>query len=217
VVQSGLSEGEKVVVKGAFKIDGELQIRAKPSMMSPAGGVAATGHAGHGSGGGDHVSHELPEVTTVDVPEKFLQQLQKVYDGYFAVGEALAADDLEKTKEAMDALDKAVAPIEKQKGKPYEAWRTALGKIRKSLEHRKHVASLADARELFGEVSKQVIVLQRHYGNAGDTKQFLAFCPMAFNNAGAYWLQNEEQIANPYFGASMLRCGEIRETYGQEN
>jgi Cu(I)/Ag(I) efflux system membrane fusion protein len=217
VVKSGLSEGEKVVVKGAFKIDGELQIRAKPSMMSPAGGVAATGHAGHGSGGGDHVSHELPEVTTVDVPEKFLQLLQKVYDGYFAVGEALAADDLEKTKEAMDALDKAVAPIEKQKGKPYEAWRTALGKIRKSLEHRKHVASLADARELFGEVSKQVIVLQRHYGNAGDTKQFLAFCPMAFNNAGAYWLQNEEQIANPYFGASMLRCGEIRETYGQEN
>jgi len=35
VVKSGLSEGEMVVTNGAFKIDSELQIRAKPSMMSP--------------------------------------------------------------------------------------------------------------------------------------------------------------------------------------
>jgi Cu(I)/Ag(I) efflux system membrane fusion protein len=36
VVQEGLEDGELVVAKGAFKIDAELQIRAKPSMMSPA-------------------------------------------------------------------------------------------------------------------------------------------------------------------------------------
>ena len=35
VVQEGLEEGDLVVTKGAFKIDAELQIRAKPSMMSP--------------------------------------------------------------------------------------------------------------------------------------------------------------------------------------
>lgn len=35
VVESGLAEGDSVVVNGAFKIDGELQIRAKPSMMNP--------------------------------------------------------------------------------------------------------------------------------------------------------------------------------------
>lgn len=34
VVRSGLSEGERVVVQGAFKLDAELQIQAKPSMMS---------------------------------------------------------------------------------------------------------------------------------------------------------------------------------------
>ena len=34
VVQSGLEEGEHVVVNGAFKLDAELQIQAKPSMMS---------------------------------------------------------------------------------------------------------------------------------------------------------------------------------------
>ncbi|HYW69156.1 MAG TPA: efflux RND transporter periplasmic adaptor subunit, partial [bacterium] len=35
IVVSGVHEGENVVSEGAFKIDSALQIRAKPSMMSP--------------------------------------------------------------------------------------------------------------------------------------------------------------------------------------
>ena len=35
IVTDGLREGDRVVTRGAFKIDAELQIRAKPSMMSP--------------------------------------------------------------------------------------------------------------------------------------------------------------------------------------
>jgi Cu(I)/Ag(I) efflux system membrane fusion protein len=37
----------------------------------------------------------------------------------------------------------------------------------------------------------------------------LAFCPMANNFQGANWVQEGEDINNPYFGASMLTCGEI--------
>ncbi|MFH1689870.1 MAG: efflux RND transporter periplasmic adaptor subunit [Candidatus Eisenbacteria bacterium] len=50
IVVSGLHEGERVVSEGAFKIDSALQIRAKPSMMSPeadAKPAPVTGHAGH--------------------------------------------------------------------------------------------------------------------------------------------------------------------------
>jgi hypothetical protein len=36
---------------------------------------------------------------------------------------------------------------------------------------------------------------------------------MAFENEGASWLQRSKEIRNPYFGARMLRCGEIRETF----
>ena len=32
---------------------------------------------------------------------------------------------------------------------------------------------------------------------------------MAFDFKGADWLQRTKTIDNPYFGASMLRCGEI--------
>ena len=44
IVREGLSEGEQVVVNGNFKIDSAIQILAKPSMMSSAGGVQLSGH-----------------------------------------------------------------------------------------------------------------------------------------------------------------------------
>lgn len=40
IIASGLSEGEIVVTQGAFKLDSELQIKAKPSMMSPDAGLS---------------------------------------------------------------------------------------------------------------------------------------------------------------------------------
>jgi hypothetical protein len=41
---------------------------------------------------------------------------------------------------------------------------------------------------------------------------YYQFCPMAFNDQGAYWLSRESDIKNPYFGSTMLTCGETRET-----
>jgi len=38
------------------------------------------------------------------------------------------------------------------------------------------------------------------------------FCPMAFNDKGAYWLSDRQKIENPYLGKKMPDCGEVRET-----
>ena len=38
------------------------------------------------------------------------------------------------------------------------------------------------------------------------------YCPMAFNNKGAYWYADVEEITNPYFGDKMLNCGKIEKT-----
>ena len=38
------------------------------------------------------------------------------------------------------------------------------------------------------------------------------FCPMAFNNDGAYWYADVEEIKNPYFGDKMLKCGSVKKT-----
>lgn len=47
IVVDGLKEGEQVVVNGNFKIDSQVQIMAKPSMMSIQGGQPADGHQHH--------------------------------------------------------------------------------------------------------------------------------------------------------------------------
>ena len=38
------------------------------------------------------------------------------------------------------------------------------------------------------------------------------FCPMAFNDQGAYWLSPNKDIKNPYFGKKMLTCGEVKDS-----
>jgi Cu(I)/Ag(I) efflux system membrane fusion protein len=55
-VLSGLAEGERIVVHGAFLLDSQAQIEGRPSLLYPQGladaaaGAAAAGHAGHGEG-----------------------------------------------------------------------------------------------------------------------------------------------------------------------
>ena len=38
------------------------------------------------------------------------------------------------------------------------------------------------------------------------------FCPMAFNDAGAYWLSSSADVKNPYYGKKMLTCGEVKDS-----
>ncbi|MFC7356654.1 DUF3347 domain-containing protein [Jejudonia soesokkakensis] len=35
------------------------------------------------------------------------------------------------------------------------------------------------------------------------------YCPMAFDNTGAFWLSESKEIRNPYFGDKMLKCGRV--------
>jgi Cu(I)/Ag(I) efflux system membrane fusion protein len=38
---------------------------------------------------------------------------------------------------------------------------------------------------------------------------------MVYDDRGANWIQQDPELLNPYFGASMLRCGETREVLGE--
>lgn len=63
----------------------------------------------------------------------------------------------------------------------------------------------------FETVSNAVyhIIIKTGLTDAGIYRQY---CPMAFNDKGAYWLSNETEIRNPYFGTKMLECGEVTDT-----
>ena len=89
VVRSGIQEGEGVVTNGAFKIDSELQIRAKPSMMLPHGGRGSVAHQ-HEGGGAE--SGESPES---------VRALNAVYGAYFDLQMALAANNAEASERTL--------------------------------------------------------------------------------------------------------------------
>ena len=44
IIKKGLEPGEEIAVNGTFSIDAAAQLAGKPSMMSPEGGAAMTGH-----------------------------------------------------------------------------------------------------------------------------------------------------------------------------
>ena len=48
------------------------------------------------------------------------------------------------------------------------------------------------------------------FGHDEDRNYFLTYCPMANGNKGAYWLQTVDTVYNSFYGAAMLRCGEIK-------
>lgn len=46
-------------------------------------------------------------------------------------------------------------------------------------------------------------------GNIASGTLYRQYCPMAFNDKGAYWISTDKKILNPYFGDKMLRCGRV--------
>jgi Cu(I)/Ag(I) efflux system membrane fusion protein len=61
-------------------------------------------------------------------------------------------------------------------------------------------------------MSKAVLELETTFGHT-DGNYYEMYCPMAFDLKGASWLQRKETLENPYFGESMLRCGELKKMY----
>ncbi len=66
-------------------------------------------------------------------------------------------------------------------------------------------------RIVFEVISRDVYAMLKNVDlkNGGIYHEF---CPMAFNEKGAYWLSSESEILNPYFGKKMLECGEVTDS-----
>lgn len=68
---------------------------------------------------------------------------------------------------------------------------------------------IENQREIFSPLSNQIIETVEIFELKIETV-YVAYCPMALNDKGAYWLSEFQEIRNPYFGAAMLECGEVK-------
>lgn len=66
---------------------------------------------------------------------------------------------------------------------------------------------LKKQREIFANLSKNMAEVAK-VTKLSDQPIYKQYCPMK----KAYWLSNEKTIKNPYYGNSMLTCGNIEET-----
>ena len=88
-------------------------------------------------------------------------------------------------------------------------WREHEGVLRRAAQTAEASGTLAAWREQMPALEGALSALLRVVPNPTESVIRRAYCPMAGEGAGAFWLQRGEEIANVYFGASMLRCGNI--------
>ena len=182
IVLAGLEEGERVVSEGAFKIDSELQIQGKSSMMNESGGA----------------------------PEAFLASLDELYGAYFALSEALSLDKTGEAEPVVEALKKVRGDL--LQGEMSEEWKQLGTRLEKAAKKTAGEKRLEARRTAFEPLSMAMISLAESFGASGDSAVHLFHCPMAFDWKGADWLQNREGVENPYWGSQMYRCGSLTET-----
>ena len=70
---------------------------------------------------------------------------------------------------------------------------------------------LNEQRKTFSVFNDVFYKAIKAFGLMGKTAYY-QFCPMMNDGKGAYWLSETKDIHNPYYGESMLTCGETKET-----
>lgn len=148
-----------------------------------------------------------PEVVTVDYnnTEEITAQtteanfkddkIAAVFDEYTVLNTALVNTNAEDAAKAANELANKITATEGSQN-AINAARAIAG-----------FTNIEDQRKEFVEVTAEVEkMLQGAIASGVIYKQF---CPMAFNNKGAFWLSNTKEIYNPYFGDKMLKCGRL--------
>jgi len=121
---------------------------------------------------------------------------------YVDLQEHLAADTLAPAREAAEQARAAARRLDDPAALRLEA----------ALDRLVSASDFEGARQAFEEVSTIVLDLLKERGNPLAVPLRSTYCPMVGGDRGGSWLQTSEEVDNPYFGAMMRTCGEVRTT-----
>jgi len=206
VVLAGLKEGERVVTRGALAIDSALQIQARPSMMS-------------------HDTTETPTASSNPVIASravagaaYHAQVRPIIDACLNLSAALAANKLDDARREAAAMARSARAADGLglSGDDVKLFAERVKAIADAIPANASTASLDELRKALPAVTTAVETYLRTFGHDHKSPVFRAYCPMAFQNKGAAWLQAGETIENAYFADKMLRCGEIQARIGPD-
>ena len=210
IVREGLSEGEKVVVNGNFKIDSAIQILARPSMMSPEGGGQPPGHDHSKNPQKETSADKEKKIELFETPETFKSQLDGVFSAYFMIHQTLSQDDFTGAQESAQRLLTALDAVDMKllEDPAHMAWMGYYKTLKKRTQEIMDTDTIELARSAFSTLSDALYKAARQFGTSGTQPVLRFYCSMAANGKGAYWLQNKTGVENPYYGSAMFACGE---------
>ncbi len=211
IIENGLEEGEEIAVYGTFSIDAAAQLAGKPSMMNPRGGAVMTGH-NHGMTTGKNDNVLKSEVKALVISLGVKQALSPLYESYLTLKDALVNDDFKQAKEEAVKLMDQMKSIKMSifKGETHNIWMRHSIPAEKAINELVNASDIAGERKPFKPLSNHMIQLAKAF-NPFEKPLYILHCTMADDLNGADWLSTEENIMNPYFGQSMLTCGDVKE------
>ncbi|RAW02070.1 DUF3347 domain-containing protein [Pseudochryseolinea flava] len=172
----------------------------------------------------EHVAHDSTEhAAGSTAPEaasepqfqadaNFQNQLASVFTSYVALKDAFVASDASKVKGEAKETEEALAKVDMKllSGAAHNDWMNYLSPIQHALKEIQSATDIEAQRKSFSDLSDNLYKSVKAFG-LGGRDAFYDYCPMAFNNEGAYWLSDQREIKNPYFGDKMLTCGSVKE------
>ncbi len=155
-------------------------------------------------------SENLQEPQAADVPEPFLGQMDRLWDAYLELHQMLASDDLDRASKAADKLAEVLESIkgDSLEGPARAIWEREQENLNIAIGRMAKAEGLEPLRASFALLSEALPTVLQAFGHNLDGPIYRMQCPMAFNNRGAAWLQADDEVRNPYFGATMLGCAD---------
>lgn len=190
LIESGLQAGEEIVTNGVFAIDAASQLSGQFSMM------------------------KRPETKSIEVSEEFRNQITAVADAYFQVKNGLVKDNFPDAQKSLALIDQSLSKVNMSlvKDQAHDKWMEILKGIKDTRSKMGSAKEIEEARKHFSMLSFHILEMTETFGINKEVV-YKDYCPMAFGDQGAYWLSEQKDITNPYFGAAMLNCGEVKQTY----
>lgn len=155
------------------------------------------------------------EVLQAPYATVFYDSLQVAMDAYYDLTDGLSKSNLTYTdkwagvlKQHIDSLPLHSLQMDSTR---LEQVKINTGSISAELAGLQGETTLEAKRVSFQMLSDMMYDLVGSTGLKGKTI-YRQYCPMAFNDRGAFWLSKSTQLQNPYFGNEMLGCVEVTDS-----
>ncbi|MCU0595785.1 MAG: efflux RND transporter periplasmic adaptor subunit [Desulfobacterota bacterium] len=152
------------------------------------------------------------QAVSASVPAEAKRAIGKLLEEYLAIQRSLAGDDFSSAKKAGEKFASTLKGMDMAllKGEAQRLWMESSDALKKGSEKITAASDIEALRSGFEPISTGMAAAVGRLGADIQGPVFELFCPMAFNNKGATWLQQNKDVRNPYFGAQMLNCGEVK-------